>query len=150
MISLTIWTMMILPGNLLILQRLKMEELKAEIEKLEEKMIQKELSKKLDLVSVEESQVDYSIDYFDKFLEPNNNPDFQENGEKEAMDNEIRDDELEEDDTGCDGLEFDEYYGEFCPKEYRIKRDTAGDFLGGIVQTGEKLLEGNIGRKETL
>ena len=42
-----------------------MEELKAEIEKLEEKMIQKELSKKLDLVSVEESQVDYSIDYFD-------------------------------------------------------------------------------------
>jgi len=145
MISLTIWTMMILPGNLLILQRLKMEELKAEIEKLEEKMIQKELSKKLDLVSVEESQVDYSIDYFDKFLEPNNNPDFQENGEKEAMDNEIRDDELEEDDEGCDGPEFDEYYGEFCPKQYRIKRDTAGDFLGGIVQTGEQLLEGNIG-----
>ena len=73
MISLTIWTMMILPGNLLILRHLKMEELKAEIEKLEEKMIQKELSKKLDLVSNEESQVDYSIDYFDKFLEPNNN-----------------------------------------------------------------------------
>ena len=145
MISLTIWTMMILPGNLLILQHLKMEELKAEIEKLEEKMIQKELSKKLDLVSVEESQVDYSIDYFDKFIEPNNNPDFQENGEKEAMDNEIRDDELEEDDEGCDGPEFDEYYGEFCPKQYRIKRDAAGDFLGGIVQTGEQLLEGNIG-----
>ena len=145
MISLTIWTMMILPGNLLILQHLKMEELKAEIEKLEEKMIQKELSKKLDLVSNEESQVDYSIDYFDKFLEPNNNPDFQENGEKEAMDNEIRDDELEEDDEGCDGPEFDEYYGEFCPKQYRIKRDAAGDFLGGIVQTGEQLLEGNIG-----
>ena len=145
MISLTIWTMMILPGNLLILRHLKMEELKAEIEKLEEKMIQKELSKKLDLVSVEDSQVDYSIDYFDKFLEPDNNPNFQENGEKEAMDNEIRDDELEEDDEGCDGPEFDEYYGEFCPKQYRIKRDTAGDFLGGIVQTGEQLLEGNIG-----
>ena len=60
-------------------------------------------------------------------------------------DKEIRNDELEEDDTGCDGPEFDEYYGEFCPKEYRIKRDTAGDFLGGIVQTGERLLEGNIG-----
>ena len=59
---------MILPCNLLILRHLKMEELKAEIEKLEEKMIQKELSKKLDLVSVEDSQVDYSIDYFDKFL----------------------------------------------------------------------------------
>ena len=145
MMSLTIWTMMILPCNLLILRHLKMEELKAEIEKLEEKMIQKELSKKLDLVSVEDSQVDYSIDYFDKFLEPDNNPNFQENGEKEAMDNEIRDDELEEDDEGCDGPEFDEYYGEFCPKQYRIKRDTAGDFLGGIVQTGEQLLEGNIG-----
>ena len=93
MISLTIWTMMILPGNLLIFQHLKMEELKAEIEKLEEKMIQKELSKKLDLVNNEESEVDYSIDYFDKFLEPNNDSDFQENGEKEAIDNEIRDDE---------------------------------------------------------
>ena len=145
MISLTIWTMMILPGNLLIFQHLKMEELKAEIEKLEEKMIQKELSKKLDLVNNEESEVDYSIDYFDKFLEPNNDSDFQENGEKEAIDNEIRDDEREEDDEGCDGPEFDEYYGEFCPKQYRIRRDAAGDFLGGIVQTGEQLLEGNIG-----
>ena len=145
MMSLTIWTMMILPCNLLILRHLKMEELKAEIEKLEEKMIQKEFSKKLDLVKVEDSQVDYSIDYFDKFLEPDNNSNFQENSEKGAIDNEIRDDELEEDDAGCDGPEFDEYYGEFCPKQYRIKRDTAGDFLGGIVQTGEQLLEGNIG-----
>ena len=148
MMSLMIWTMMILPCNLLILRHLKMEELKAEIEKLEEKMIQEELNKKLDLVRAEDSQVDYSIDYFDKFLEPDNNSNFQENGEKGAIDNEnkeIRDDELEEDDTGCDGPEFDEYYGEFCPKEYRIKRDTAGDFLGGIVQTGERLLEGNIG-----
>ena len=145
MISLTIWTMMILPGNLLIFQHLKMEELKAEIEKLEEKMIQKELSKKLDLVDNEESEVDYSIDYFDKFLEQNNDSDFQENSEKEVIDNEIRDDEREEDDEGCDGPEFDEYYGEFCPKQYRIRRDAAGDFLGGIVQTGEQLLEGNIG-----
>ena len=145
MISLTIWTMMILPGNLLIFQHLKMEELKAEIEKLEEKMIQKELSKKLDLVDNEESEVDYSIDYFDKFLEQNNDSDFQENSEKEAIDNEIRDDEREEDDEGCDGPEFDEYYGEFCPRQYRKRRDAAGDFLGGIVQTGEQLLEGNIG-----
>merc|ERR1712121_441225 len=51
---------------------------------------------------------------------------------------------------GCDGPEFDEYYGEFCPKQYRIKRDAAGDFLGGIVQTGEILLEGNIGGSITL
>ena len=60
-------------------------------------------------------------------------------------DTEIKNDELEEDNTGCDGPEFDVFYGEFCPKEHRVKRDTAGDFLGGIVQTGERLLEGNIG-----
>ena len=156
MMFLAVWTMRILPCNLLILRHLKMEELKAEIEKLEEKMIQDDLNKNLVLVKAEDSQVDYSIDYFDKFLESDNNSNFQEHDEEGAKftvvkgstdndDKEIRDDELEEDDTGCDGPEFDEYYGEFCPKEYRIKRDAAGDFLGGIVQTGERLLEGNIG-----
>ena len=60
-----------------------MEELKAEIEKLEEKMIQDDLNKNLVLVKAEDSQVDYSIDYFDKFLESDNNSNFQENGKKE-------------------------------------------------------------------
>ena len=87
-----------------------MEELKAEIEKLEEKMIQDELNKNLDLVKAEDSQVDFSIDYFDKFLESDNNSNFQENDEEGAIDNDdkdIRVDELEEGDTGCDGPEFD-------------------------------------------
>ena len=84
---LAVWTMRILPCNLLILRHLKMEELKAEIEELEEKMIQDDLNKNLVLVKAEDSQVDYSIDYFDKFLESDNNSNFQENGEKEAMDN---------------------------------------------------------------
>ena len=53
-----------------------MEELKAEIEELEEKMIQDDLNKNLVLVKAEDSQVDYSIDYFDKFLESDNNSNF--------------------------------------------------------------------------
>merc|ERR1712240_715969 len=142
--------------KLIILRHLKMEELKAEIEELEEKMIQDDLNKNLVPVEAADSQVDYSSDYFDKFLEYENNSNIQERDEEEATitivkgsvdsgDTEIKNDELEEDDTGCDGPEFDDFYGEFCPKEYRTKRDTAGDFLGGIVQTGERLLEGNIG-----
>ena len=153
---LAIWTMRILPCNLIILRHLKMEELKAEIEELEEKMTQDDLNKNLIPVEAEDSQVDYSSDYFDKFLEYENNSNIQERDDEEATitivkgsvdsdDTEIKNDELEEDDTGCDGPEFDDFYGEFCPKEYRAKRDAAGDFLGGIVQTGEKLLEGNIG-----
>ena len=156
MMFLAIWTMRILPCNLIILRHLKMEELKAEIEELEEKMTQDDLNKNLIPVEAEDSQVDYSSDYFDKFLEYENNSNIQEHDDEEATitivkgsvdsdDTEIKNDELEEDDTGCDGPEFDDFYGEFCPKEYRAKRDTAGDFLGGIVQTGERLLEGNIG-----
>ena len=79
---LAIWTMRILPCNLIILRHLKMEELKAEIEKLEEKMIQDDLNKNLDLVKAEDSQVEFSIDYFDKFLESDNNSNFQEHDEE--------------------------------------------------------------------
>ena len=46
-----------------------MEELKAEIEELEEKMTQDDLNKNLVPVEPEDSQVDYSSNYFDKFLE---------------------------------------------------------------------------------
>ena len=127
-----------------------MEELKAEIEDLEEQTTYEDLSEQKVL------DEDYSSDYFDKFLEDEKNSNIQEHDDEEATitivkesvnsdDTEIKNDKLEEDDTGCDGPEFDDFYGEFCPKEYRAKRDAAGDFLGGILQTGEKLLEGNIG-----
>ena len=127
-----------------------MEELKAEIEDLEEQTTYEDLSEQKVL------DEDYSSNYFDKFLEDEKNSNIQEHGDEEATitivnesvssnDTKIKNDELEEDNTGCDGPEFDEFYGEFCPKGYRTKRDTAGDFLGGIVQTGERLLEGNIG-----
>ena len=33
-----------------------------------------------------------------------------------SNDTKIKNDELEEDNKGCDGPEFDEFYGEFCPK----------------------------------
>merc|ERR1712240_444096 len=127
-----------------------MEELKAEIEDLKEQTTYEDLSEHKVL------DEDYSSNYFDVFLEDEKNSNIQEHGDKEATitvvkesvnsdDTEIKNDELEEDDTGCDGPEFDDFYGEFYPKEYRAKRDAAGDFLGGILQTGEKLLEGNIG-----
>ena len=133
-----------------------MEELKAEIKELEEKMTQDDINKNLVPVEAEDSQVDYSSDYFDKFLEYENNSNIQERDDEEATitiveesvnndDTEIKNDELEEEDTGCDGPEFDDFYGEFCPKEHRTKRDATEDFLGGIWKTGEKLLEGNIG-----
>ena len=134
----------------------EMEELKAEIEDLEEQKTYEDLSEQKFPDNHEVLDEDYSSDYFDKFLEDEKNSNIQEHDDEEATitivkesvdsdDTEIKNDELEEDDTGCDGPEFDDFYGEFCPKEYRAKRDAAGDFLGGIVQTGEKLLEGNIG-----
>ena len=178
MMFLAMWTMKILPCSLIILRHLKekqyegiegktidevislkhqkMEELEAEIEELEEKKTQDDSDENLIPTKSEVSQEDYSSDYFDKFLEYENNSNIQEHDDEEATitiveesvnsdDTEIKNDELEEDDTGCDGPEFDDFYGEFCPKEYRAKRDATGDFLGGILQTGEKLLEGNIG-----
>merc|ERR1712082_289857 len=133
-----------------------MEELEAEIEELEEQKTQDDLDEKMFPAKPGGFQEDYSSDYVDKFLEYEDNSKIQEQDDEEATitieeesvnndDTEINNDELEEDDTGCDGPEFDDFYGEFCPKEYRAKIDAAGDFLGGIVQTGEKLLEGNIG-----
>merc|ERR1712240_194037 len=68
--------------------------------------------------------------------------------EEESVDThniETKDDKLEEDEEGCNGPEYDDFYGEFCPKEHRAKRDATEDFLGGIWKTGEKLLDGNIG-----
>ena len=138
------------------LKHQKMEELEAEIEELEEKKTQDDSGENLIPTKPEVFQEDYSSDYFDKFLEYEDNSKIQEHDDEEATitiveesvnsdDTEIKNDELEEDDTGCDGPEFDDFYGEFCPKEYRAKRDATGDFLGGILQTGEKLLEGNIG-----
>ena len=59
--------MRILPCNLLILRHLKMEELKAEIEELEEKKTQDDSDKNLIPIKSEVSQDDYSSDYFDKF-----------------------------------------------------------------------------------
>merc|ERR1712101_33443 len=69
-------------------------------------------------------------------------------GDEESMDTdniETKDNKLEEDDEGCNGPEYDDFYGEFCPREHRAKRDATKDFLGGIWKTGEKLLDGNIG-----
>merc|ERR1712002_290670 len=133
-----------------------MEELEAEIEELEEQKTQDDLDEKLLPVKPEVFQGEYSSNYVDKFLEYEDNSKIREHDDEEATitiveesvnndDTEIKNDEVEEEDTGCDGPEFDNFYGEFCPKEYRAKRDATEDFLGGIWKTGEKLLEGNIG-----
>ena len=68
--------------------------------------------------------------------------------DEESMDTdniETKDNKLEEDDEECNGPEYDDFYGEFCPREHRFRRDATEDFLGGIWKTGEKLLDGNIG-----
>merc|ERR1712002_152471 len=111
-----------------------MEELEAEIEELEEQKTQDDLDEKLFPAKPEVFQEDYSSDYIDKFLEYEDNSKIQEHDDEEATitiveesanndDIEIKNDEVEEEDTGCDGPEFDNFYGEFCPKEYRAKRD---------------------------
>ena len=91
MMFLAMWTMKILPCSLIILRHLKekqyegiegktidevislkhqkMEELEAEIEELEEKKTQDDSDENLIPIKSEVSQVDYSSDYFDKFLE---------------------------------------------------------------------------------
>ena len=38
---------------------------------------------------------------------------------------------------------YEDYYGEFFPKEKRDKRD-AGEVIDGLVESGEKLLSGNM------
>ena len=111
-----------------------MEELKAEIEELEEQKTQDDLGENVFPANPEVLQEDYNSDYIDKFLEYEDNSKIQEQDDEEATitideesvntDNiEIKDDKLEEDDEGCNGPEHDEFYGEFCPKEHRSKRE---------------------------
>ena len=50
----------------------------------------------------------------------------------------------------CDGPEFDDFYGEFCPLYVsRGKRDASNDFLAGMLSSGEKFIDGNIGGSVT-
>ena len=128
----------------------EMEELKAEIEVLEEKTADESLSEPV------VTDEDYFANFFNEFYEDENDTIIQGQDDEivtitpvnnTAISNNTRigNNELEEDNKGCDGPEFDEFYGEFCPQEYRIKRDATGDFLGGMVETGTNLLMGNIG-----
>ena len=127
-----------------------MEELKAEIEDLEEQTAYEDLSE------LETFDEDYISDYLNELRKDEKDSNIQRQGDKKTTialvnetassnDTKIKNDELEEDNKGCDGPEFDEFYGEFCPKGYRTKRDATGDFLGGMVETGTNLLMGNIG-----
>merc|ERR1712089_98467 len=91
-------------------------------------------------VQVHNDYEDISNDYlfFDKFLE-----DKKKKKDKEII---IFDGETKE----CDGPEFDDFYGEFCPLYvHRGKRDTTDDFLAGILSSGEKFIDGNIGGSVT-
>ena len=49
----------------------------------------------------------------------------------------------EEDNEDYLGEEFDEFYGEYFPKDKIVKRDV-GQFIGGLAQSVHKGLEGNI------
>ena len=46
-------------------------------------------------------------------------------------------------DKEFDGEDYEDYYGEFFPKEPRDKRDV-GEVLEGLVDSGEKLFSGNM------
>ena len=127
-----------------------MEELKAEIEDLEEQTAYEGLSEP------EAFDEDYISDYLNKFREDEKDSNIQIQGDEKTTitlvnntaisnDTRIKNNELEKDNEGCDGPEFDEFYGEFCPKGYRTKRNAAEDFLGGIIETGANILGGNIG-----
>merc|ERR1711867_379807 len=129
---------------------------KPEEEKEEEQETYEDLSEQKFPDNLEVLDEDYSSDYFDKFLEDRDNLKIQEQDveeatvteDEESMDTdniETKDNKLEEDDEGCNGPEYDDFYGEFCPREHRFRRDATEDFLGGIWRTGEKLLDGNIG-----
>ena len=52
----------------------------------------------------------------------------------------FEEDDEDEDDTYL-GEEYDDYHGEYFPK--RDKRD-AGEFLNGVMESGEKLMDVNI------
>ena len=91
-------------------------------------------------VQVHNDYEDISNDYlfFDKFLE-----DKKKKKDKEII---IFDGETKE----CDGPEFDDFYGEFCPLYvHRGKRDASNDFLAGMLSSGEKFIDGNIGGSVT-
>ena len=98
------------------LKRLGIDKVKdTEIDKMEEQKTDEN-------VQVHSDYEDISDDYlfFDKFLE-----DKEEKEDKEViiLDG---DDETKE----CDGPEFDDFYGEFCPLYvHRGKRDATNDFL---------------------
>ena len=127
-----------------------MEDLKAEIEDLEEQTAYEDSNE------LETFDENYLSDYLNEFRKDEKDSNIQRQGDEKTTialvnenassnDTKIKNDELEEDNKGCDGPEFDEFYGEFCPKGYRTKRDATGDFLGGMVETGTNLLMGNIG-----
>ena len=116
----------------------EMEKLKTEIEELEEQKNDE------DLINEHEVFDDYiSSDYFDKFLEDGKK-------EHEIEEATIADgDESVEEDKECNGPEYDDFYGEFCPDVHRFKRDATDDFIAGIWKTGEKFIDGNIGGSVT-
>ena len=133
-------------------QRLK--ELKAEIEKLEDQKSQEQVDEYGFPMNPEALQGDYvdASDYTDKFLEHGDDEEATVTIDEESVDTDnigTRDDKPEEEDEGCDGPEYDNYYGEFCPRKHKSKRDATEDFLGGLWKTGEKLLDGNIGGSVT-
>merc|ERR1712041_36036 len=67
-------------------------------------------------------------------------------GEEAAI---VDGDEAVEEDKECNGPEYDDFYGEFCPDVHRFKRDATDDFIAGIWKTGEKFIDGNIGGSVT-
>ena len=86
--------------------------------------------------SPEESQDD--VDY-PEFPSTKDDNDY-DYSEFEKVTQELTDvDETEE----YEGEKYEEYYGKFFPKEKRDKRD-AGEVLEGLMESGEKLLSGNM------
>ena len=50
----------------------------------------------------------------------------------------------------CDGPEFDNFFGEFCPLYvHRNKRGASNDFLAGMLSSGEKHMRGCMIRRYT-
>ena len=118
------------------LKRLGMDKLKTEIDEMEEQETDEN-------VQVHSDYEDISDDYlfFDKFLEDK---------EEEKEDREVIILDSEDETKECNGPEFDDFYGEFCPLYvHRGKRHATDDFLAGILSSGEKFIDGNIGGSVT-
>ena len=124
----------------------KMEELKADIEELEEQKTQDDLGENVFPANPEALQEDYNSDYIDKFLEYEDNSKIQEQDDEEATitideesvntDNiEIKDDKLEEDDEGCNGPEHDDSMG-----SHTDRRDHTTDQM----QSGPRYLGNSV------